>query len=230
MGEDTFDAKNNKSPLLLRILGGGTPYFVKTPRWLKMVYPKRTWHLPANDKTIYLTFDDGPHPVATPFVLDTLKSFGAHATFFCIGKNVAAHPEIYERILREGHRVGNHTFQHLNGWKTDADTYLADVKKAEDLIDSRLFRPPYGRMSGEQVRRMKGYHIIMWDVLSGDFDTQLAKEKCLDHVLTHTKAGSIVVFHDSEKAFAKLSYCLPELMKTFVGRGFRFDVLPDIRG
>lgn len=218
-------------------------YFVKTPWWLKRIYAGYTWSLPARGKQLYFTFDDGPHPVATPFVLDELKKYQAKATFFCIGKNVEQHPAIYRRILDEGHAVGNHTQNHLNGWKTKDDLYLADVGKAAKHIDSFLFRPPYGRITSFQakmikkmemlqpaltadgVARQQPVSIIMWDVLSGDFDNGLLPEDCLKNVIGHSVSGSIVVFHDSEKAFKRLEYALPRALRYFDEQGFTFEAI-----
>ena len=180
-------------------------YFVKTPWWLKKIYPHRLWQVDTEEKIIYLSFDDGPHPVATPFVLDELKKLDAKATFFCIGKNVAAYPALYKRIIDEGHSVGNHTQQHLNGWKTDSETYFSDVALAAEYIQSNLFRPPYGRLKSVQAKgiskamKNKLAKIVMWDVLSGDFDESLSKEQCLNNVIHHTTCGSIVVFHDRDR-------------------------------
>lgn len=201
-------------------------YFVKTPWWLKKLFPKRVWSIDTREKEIYLTFDDGPHPTVTPFVLDQLKKYGATATFFCIGKNVAAHPAIYRRLLDEGHQPGNHTQNHLNGWDTDTATYLADAKAASAHIRSRLFRPPYGRMRSAQARGLADYNIIMWDVLSGDFDVSLSKEDCLANVIKHAGPGSVIVFHDSEKAFPRLQYALPGVLEHFANAGFRFKSIP----
>ncbi len=210
-------------------------YLVKTPWWLRALYPGLTWRIRTREKVIYLTFDDGPHETATPFVLEQLKQYGAKATFFCIGKNVAAYPAIYQRILDEGHTTGNHTYHHLNGWKISNETYLADIAEAGKLIWSPLFRPPYGRLSREQIRlihqlaettkepgikRVK--QIIMWDVLSGDFDTNLTPEACLAYVLYHARPGSIIVFHDSTKAWEKMSYALPKVLDYFSGAGYQF--------
>lgn len=200
-------------------------YFVKTPWWLKKLYPSCVWRMRTKAKELYLTFDDGPHPRATPFVLDVLKQYQAKASFFCIGKNVMAHPDIYQRILSEGHAVGNHTQHHLNGWKTDTATYLSDVNEAARYIGSRLFRPPYGRIRLQQLRRMKEYNIVMWDVLSGDFDIELSKEKCAHHVLWNAGPGSVVVFHDSEKAFPRLEYALPATLAYFSQQGYVFRSL-----
>ena len=208
-------------------------YLVKTPLLLKRLYPSLIWDLrPAakEDRVIYLTFDDGPHPEATPFVLDELKRHHARATFFCIGKNVQAYPLIYKRILMEGHRVGNHTQHHLNGWKTDDAAYINNVREAAGHIDSRLFRPPYGRISLWQSRLLRGeptnYRIIMWDVLSADFDRKLSAGDCARNVLLNTTSGSIIVFHDSEKAFERLKGALPVVLEHFSGKGYRFDVIP----
>lgn len=207
-------------------------YFVKTPRLLKKLYNRYIWSLPAAEKKIFLTFDDGPHPVATPFVLEQLRYWNAKATFFCLGKNVLTEKALYQALLSEGHRIGNHTHNHLNGWETDTRTYLNNVLQAARYIDSQLFRPPYGRIKKKQGRLLQGgtlgqtFRVIMWDVLSGDFDRSLAPEKCLDHVLKHTRNGSIVVFHDSEKAFKNLSFALPRMLEYFSGKGFTFEALP----
>lgn len=185
--------------------------------------------MPGAANTIYLTFDDGPHETATPFVLDELKKYNAKATFFCIGKNVVAHPEIYKRIIDEEHAVGNHTYNHLNGSKTKDEDYLTDVMKAADYIDSSLFRPPYGRISSFQAKLLRTkqnpFKIIMWNVLSGDFDISLSPQKCFENVILKTKAGSIIVFHDSAKAWDRMSYALPKTLEYFSTKNFRFSAL-----
>lgn len=204
-------------------------YFVKTPWWLKKIYSSYVWSVNTKEKNIYLTFDDGPHPAATPFVLDELKKYEAKATFFCIGKNVMEHPDIYRRILDEGHSAGNHTQNHLNGWKTKDGIYLADVSEASRHIDSVLFRPPYGRITSFQAKNIpralkkSQAKIVMWDVLSGDFDHLLAKEQCLENVILNTKRGSIVVFHDSQKASERMMFCLPKMLECFAGKGYKFN-------
>jgi peptidoglycan/xylan/chitin deacetylase (PgdA/CDA1 family) len=203
-------------------------YFVKTPWWIKKIYSFYTWSIPTKEKTLYLTFDDGPHPEATPFVLSELKKFDALATFFCIGKNVLAYPDIYKRILDEGHAVGNHTQNHLNGWKTPNDVYMKDIAEAANYIDSNLFRPPYGRITLFQAKNlpaaMKGKKskIIMWDVLSADFDESISNEQSMQIVIFRSSPGSIIVFHDSEKAFQKLNYVLPRILHHFSNQGFKF--------
>jgi peptidoglycan/xylan/chitin deacetylase (PgdA/CDA1 family) len=205
-------------------------YLVKTPWWLRAIYPSLTWRMPVDEKKIYLSFDDGPHPVATPFVLDQLKEYGAKASFFCIGKNVLAYPDIFQRILQEGHTVGNHTQHHLNGWKLSNDEYMADIKDAQTHIHSTLFRPPYGRIKRSQLKQLQSQHpqwqTIMWDVLSADFDTNITEEACLAYVLYHTKPGSIVVFHDSTKAWDRMSYALPKVLAHFAAAGYTFAAIP----
>jgi peptidoglycan-N-acetylglucosamine deacetylase len=202
-------------------------YTVKSPWWLKSIYPSLIWRLPADGKTLYLTFDDGPHPSITPFVLEELRRCDARATFFCIGNNVQQYPQIYRRILMEGHRVGNHTQDHLNGWKVGDRRYLENIRSAAQRIDSNLFRPPYGRISLFQSALLRSsslrYKIIMWDVLSADFDRSLTGERCARNVIKYAKAGSIVVFHDSEKAFDRLKFALPAVLQHFSGLGYRFS-------
>jgi peptidoglycan/xylan/chitin deacetylase (PgdA/CDA1 family) len=203
-------------------------YTVRIPNWFIKFNPSLLWKISTKEKILYLTFDDGPHETATPFVLDQLKQYNAKATFFCIGKNVASHPEIYKRILDEGHSTGNHTFNHLNGWKVNKEEYINDVGKAAHYINSKLFRPPYGKISlsvSKKLRRELGYKIIMWHVLSGDFDENIAPEKCLDNVIKYAKAGSVIVFHDSKKAWKTMHFALPEVLRIFSNKGFLFRPL-----
>lgn len=207
-------------------------YFIKTPWWLMKCFPSCIWKMPDHEKVIYLTFDDGPHAEATPFVLDTLKEYQAKATFFCIGKNVVEHPAIYQRIIAEGHTVGNHTFNHLNGWKTSDAMYMDNIAKAKQYIDSSLFRPPYGKITPFQLKLLSKANFkltpIMWTVLSGDFDVKRTKESCLRNVLKSTGNGSIIVFHDSEKAFDKMNYTLPKMMEYFKQKGYRFEKIDSL--
>jgi peptidoglycan/xylan/chitin deacetylase (PgdA/CDA1 family) len=204
-------------------------YLVKTPRLLKAAYANCVWHINEHANSIYLTFDDGPHPVITPFVLDELKKHQAKATFFCIGKNVQLYPEIYQRILDDGHSVGNHTQNHVNGWKTDNVHYYKNIKAASKYINTRLFRPPYGRITYAQSvgvnRLFPKTKIIMWDVLSGDFDINLSPEDCLQNVVSATKAGSIIVFHDSEKAWDRMHYTLPLFLEHCIAQGWKMKKL-----
>lgn len=179
--------------------------------------------MPDGENNIYLTFDDGPAPGVTEFVLDTLKAYGARATFFCLGKNVKANPELYARILDEGHATGNHTHNHLNGWMTSAPEYLDDVHKAEAYIRSPLFRPPYGRIRLAQADLVcKKYKVVMWDVLSYDYSSGVSPGQCQKNVTDNARPGSIVVFHDSMKAYRNLKVALPGCLAFFSARGFSF--------
>lgn len=190
---------------------------------------KLVWSMPpCEEPCLYLTFDDGPHPKATPFVLEQLAQYRAKATFFCIGKNVVAHPDIYNDIKAGGHSIGNHTHNHLNGWKTKKAAYLSNIKQANRYIDSQLFRPPYGRIKRAQVNSLaaEGYTVYMWDVLSADFDTTITPGQCLDNVLQNIGPGSIVVFHDSEKAWDRMSFTLPRLLTHCADNGWQLKALP----
>ena len=200
-------------------------YAVKIPKWFSRLNKKFVWNISTKEKNLYLTFDDGPHETATPFVLDELKRYNAKATFFCLGKNVKEHPEIYARILNEGHAIGNHTFNHLNGLKTKRNIYINDINLAAQYINSKLFRPPYGRIhrkTANVLRKNFGYIIVMWEVLSGDFDQTISPQKILKNVTDKSEAGSIIVFHDSAKAFTALSFTLPQVLKQFTEKGFAF--------
>lgn len=225
-------------------------YLIKTPLLLKKLYPNSLiWNKSRDDKSIFLTFDDGPIPIVTPWVIKTLKKFNAKATFFCIGDNIHKHHQIFEQLKLNGHAIGNHTYHHLSGWKTKNETYFANIKKCQELTQTNLFRPPYGRIKKSQIKmilsekqeqRAKSKDglqnpsilnpkpptsIIMWDVLSGDFDTSLSPEKCLKNVLKHTENGSIVVFHDSLKAWDRLEYVLPRALEYWCNKGYNFKVL-----
>ena len=191
------------------------------------MYPTLVWDIPATEKVLYLTFDDGPHLTATPFVLNQLQQYNAKATFFCIGNNVVKHPEIYGKLLAEGHATGNHTHNHVNGWKTTNSQYIENVQAAAEHVNSKLFRPPYGRISKLQAKMLQqnpgfNFSVVMWNVLSGDFDTALSPEGCLKNVLENAKPGSIIVFHDSEKAYERMSYALPRLLEYYSNQGYTF--------
>ena len=212
-------------------------YLIKAPFWIRWVYPQLLWQLPTKEKVIYLTFDDGPHATATHFVLDQLKAYQAKASFFCIGKNVVKHPEIYQRILQEGHQVGNHTQHHMNGWEHAASDYLEEVAIAAEHIYSPLFRPPYGRIKRSAIVKVKALldqrfqnrgssKIVMWTVLSGDFDTNISGETCFQNLIKHTGPGAIIVFHDSTKAWDRMSFALPKILKYFSELGYRFETIP----
>ena len=205
-------------------------YLIKTPGILKKLYPECVWEVQTIEKIAYLTFDDGPHPDVTPFVLEQLKEHSAKATFFCIGKNVQENFDQYKEIVSAGHAVGNHTFNHLNGWKTPDRNYIEDVRKAADIIDSTLFRPPYGRITRFQIKALQGEQLklktIMWDVLSGDFDEKVSSDNCYLNVVKNVRPGSIIVFHDSLKAFPRLQFALPRVLDFFAEKGFRFEAIP----
>ena len=204
-------------------------YLVKTPWWLKKIYPSLVWDMPADDKAIYLTFDDGPHETITPMVLQHLKLYNAKATFFCIGNNVAKNETIYKSIIDDGHATGNHTFNHLSGWKTKDDVYLQNIAAAAKYIQSNLFRPPYGRITKFQAGLLQksaaAYNIIMWNLLSGDFDVHLSPQKCLHNVVRNARPGAIVVFHDSEKASQRMIYALPRVLEYFSEKGYVFKAI-----
>jgi len=201
-------------------------FLVKSPAIIKKYYPKLVWEIPNNENKIYLTFDDGPIPEVTDWVLDLLKQYNIKATFFCIGDNVVKHPAVFQRIITEDHAVGNHTFNHLNGWKTSSETYLANIEACKEIVSTTIFRPPYGRIKKTQVQDLtKEYKIIMWDVLSGDFDAKTSPEKCYNNVVENAKEGSIIVFHDSVKASKNLKYALPKVIEYLLEKGFVFDVL-----
>ena len=237
-------------------------YLVKTPKLVQRTFPKRVWAFPMKKKQVFLTFDDGPIPEVTPWVLSLLKQHNAKATFFCIGENVTKHPEVFQQIKTEGHTIGNHTFHHLNGRKTKFEDYLEDVEKADLVMlgvrpfdfaqgDStkcevifqsinqqssisnqqskltKLFRPPFGKMTTQQANMLQkqGYKIIMWDVLSADFDTTISEEQCLQNVLQNVKEGSIVVFHDSLKAEKKLRYTLPKVLDYISEKGWECQAI-----
>jgi peptidoglycan/xylan/chitin deacetylase (PgdA/CDA1 family) len=205
-------------------------YWVKTPFWLKMFFPGGlVWNLPAaGEPTVYITFDDGPHPFATPFALQQLAKYNAKATFFCVGENVTKYPSIYEEVHAQGHATANHTFNHLNGRRTKNDAYLQNIQKAAEHIDSKLFRPPYGIIRGAQARALKkdNWKIVMWSVLSGDFDRKISAQKCMQNVVKHIKPGSVVLFHDSEKAWPRMSYALPHVLEHCTRNGWAMKVIP----
>ena len=207
--------------------------FTKTPSLLTAVYRECLWKVNTKEKNLYLTFDDGPIPEITPFVLDELKKWNAKATFFCIGKNIEANPEIFQRILDEGHSVGNHTYDHLNGWNYSDKEYFDNIKRCQTVLTSDLglrtsdlFRPPYGKLKPSQYSTLKSqYKLVMWDVLCYDFDLKVTQEKVLDNILKNAEAGSIIVMHDSLKAKPKVEFALPKVLEHFTAKGFKFEKL-----
>lgn len=215
-------------------------HLVKSPLLLKWYYSSLLWNKPRSEKIVYLTFDDGPIPNVTEFVLNTLKTFGIKATFFCIGENIIKHPIIFNKIKKQGHAVGNHTFNHLNSWKTNDNKYLDNFLKCQNLTQTHLFRPPYGRIKKSQIKKLKEetlrlsaqiqtadtpLQIVMWDILSGDFDVNSSPEKCYENVIKNTINGSIIVFHDSLKAFDRLVYTLPKTIQYLSDEGYKFGTL-----
>ena len=199
----------------------------QTPRWFRALFPASViWRFPRKEKTVYLTFDDGPIPEVTPFVLDLLEEYGIKATFFCVGENVRKYPEVFEQIKEAGHSVGNHTFNHLKGFKCTTVDYAKNVIKADKYIKSPLFRPPHGQIRFFQLLRlMRKYKIVMWDVITRDYESQLSGESVLNIVKEYTRNGSIIVFHDSLKAEKNMKYALPKAIEFLMGEGYKFDVL-----
>jgi peptidoglycan/xylan/chitin deacetylase (PgdA/CDA1 family) len=209
-------------------------YLHHTPIWIQKILPSFIWKKRHAQKVVHLTFDDGPIPEVTPWVLNVLKTYNAKATFFCVGENVKKHPQIYTQIISESHIVGNHTYNHLKGIQTSDAIYLSNMQQCAETIaryakveTPLLFRPPYGRLKFSQAKKIRelNYEIVLWDVLSGDFDKKLSKEKCLKASLKHTKSGSIVVFHDNIKSFETLQYVLPLYLKTLTEKGYKFETL-----
>jgi len=204
-------------------------YLIKAPWILQKFYGDCVWKIKTDEPVLYLTFDDGPHPKATPFVLDQLRKYGAKATFFCIGANVEKYPEVFQQIIQEGHSIGNHTYDHLNGWKTNDELYFRNVEKAQQVINSDLFRPPFGRITKFQQKIISGLRLklktIMWHVLSADFDDSLNADQCYLNVVNNAEKGSIVVFHDSQKAFSNMSGSLPRILSYYSEKGYTFQRL-----
>lgn len=196
---------------------------VKPPRIAKLAFPGILWNIPNSGNNIFLTFDDGPIPGVTEWVLDTLKSYNIKASFFCVGENVKKYPQIFERIIFEGHSVGCHTHNHVNAWKTKRSEYLNNIKQSEEFICSNLFRPPYGKIRKKLIKKLtESYNIIMWDVLSKDYDINTSPEACYENVISHAKNGSIVVFHDSVKSEQNLKYALPRSIEYLLSNDYTF--------
>ncbi len=208
------------------------PYVAKTPFWLKLIFPGGLlWKMPEEPQpAVYITFDDGPHPTGTSFILEQLAKYDAKATFFCIGKNVVLYPDAYHQIISQGHSVGNHTHNHMNGWKTVDTDYMNNIALADEYMHAHLFRPPYGMIKRSQVKKIKAvypdWQICMWDVLSADFDTRITPEKCLDNVLKNIEPGAIVLFHDSDKAWPRMSYALPQVLEYCRKKNWVMKALP----
>ena len=211
-------------------------YWIKTHILIKKIFSGFVWDFPNKEKKVYLTFDDGPTPEVTEWTLDQLKQFDAKATFFCIGENIKKYPKIFQKVLDEGHSIGNHTFNHLNGWETSTENYIENFTQCEIEIlkqfsilnlKSKIFRPPYGKIKFGQSNIVKGmgYKIIMWDVLSADFDTSILPEKCLQNVIKNVKSGSVIIFHDSFKASKNLTYALPKTLAFLKENGYKCEAI-----
>lgn len=257
----------------------------RTPFFLPLLFPSLVWRIPTKEKVLFLTFDDGPVPGPTEFALHTLCRFSARATFFCIGDNIRKYPGVFRKVVEDGHAIGNHTFNHLSGWRTGVEEYVGNVRRCEEEVVERsrewearsqepgvrrgeqgvgskeqgarseeqeisvkesstensggivhypspkpqgpkLFRPPYGRITKRQIRELKDYQIIMWDVLTMDYNKNLSEETCLRNTIQVCRPGSIVVLHDSYKAERNMTYVLPRLLEHFAGQGFAFKALP----
>ena len=223
----------------------------KTPEFVKSLFPNFVWTIPTDRKELYLTFDDGPTPEISEWVLETINNYNAKATFFCIGHNIASNPAIFSSMINQGHAIGNHTFNHLKGWKVKTQDYIEDIEatqelmlkevntitiknklsstppSAESLLKSKLFRPPYGKFKSTQSKIIqdKGYTIVLWDILSFDWDKSITGEQCLNNVISKAKPGSIVVFHDSLKAHKNLRFVLPKVLEHFSNKGYSFKAI-----
>lgn len=201
-----------------------TNFKVHLPEWFNRLYPEATWRVATDEKVIYLTFDDGPVPGVTQAVLDILRDRNIVATFFCVGDNVSKYPEIYNQIIDEGHATGNHTFNHLHGIKNSKSDYLANIEKASGFIHSKLFRPPYGLLKNSQYKELKKqYKVIMWDVISCDYDPSLTPEQCYKNVMDFVRNGSIITFHDSYKAQNNVLATLPRVIDQLIKEGYSFQ-------
>lgn len=195
--------------------------YIKPPKFVRRIFPSLVWEMPPSEE-VYLTFDDGPTPGVTEMILEQLAKYGAKATFFCLGKNAEMHPELFQRIVAEGHRIGNHTYSHQKGWRMSLEGYLEDVEFANNLLHTDLFRPPYGQITPTQARRLsEHYNLIMWDVLSLDYNRRISPRLCLRNVTKHVKGGSIVVFHDSLKSYRNMSYALPRTLEFLQDKGLK---------
>lgn len=214
--------------------------FHRVPFFLPLLYPNLVWRMPTSENEVYLTFDDGPVPGPTDVVLEALDKYSIKATFFCIGDNVRKHPDVFNRVVTKDHQIGNHTFNHLKGWSTSVEEYVSNIKACEteilnqhagrsdsqfSILNSKLFRPPYGRITRSQIKALPEYKIIMWDVLSIDYNRNVSREACLKNSIAATRPGSVIVFHDSVKAERNMSYALPRYIEHLLGQGYTFKML-----
>ena len=196
-------------------------YPVKVPNWVQKLIPSALWHFPRHEKVLYLSFDDGPSPELTSWILETLDQWQAKATFFCVGENIDKYPHLYREITLRGHTIGNHSYNHLNGWTTSNKQYFQNVARNAEQTGARLYRPPYGKLKPSQINYLKKhYQLVYWDVLSGDFDVELSPDDCLQNILRHSRGGSIVVLHDNSKSAKTVNYVLPRLLEYYIERGW----------
>ena len=199
---------------------------IKTPTLIQFFFPSLLWSKKRDKKILYLTFDDGPYNMLSPFILDELKKYKAKATFFYLGSKAEKYPQLIKRCKDENHKIGNHTYSHPNGWKTKNSRYYQDIEKANKLLNSNLFRPPYGRIKPTQINHLKKYYkIIMWDILSWDFDKKTSAEECYNNIIKNTKSGSIIVLHENEKSAKTVKEVLPKILSYFSSQGFKFEKL-----
>jgi len=205
-------------------------YLVKPPHIIRKLSEKYIhWQVKTNEKVLYFTFDDGPIPELTPKALKILDKYNAKATFFMVADNVRKHPDVYQQVMDAGHAIGNHSYNHVKGWKLSNEEYYSNIAKASDLLNTKLFRPPYGQISPSQAKHLaKDYNIIMWSVLSGDYDKNTSPEQCFNNILRKAKNGSIIVMHDNLKAEENMLFALEESLKHFSQLGYRFDSLANI--
>lgn len=198
-------------------------YLKKIPQIVQSLYPNYTWRMSSGEKKIYLTFDDGPTPKLTRYILDTLAAYGTKATFFCLGKQVEKHNELYAEIKSGGHTIGSHGYAHLNGWKTTEEDYYTDIEKAGNLISTNLFRPPFGRIKKKQAAHiLNQYQIIMWDVMPGDFDHKVDADECYKNIVDYTQDGSLIVLHDNTKSEQTVRIILPRILAYYTEKGYNF--------
>ena len=199
---------------------------IKTPTLIQFFFPSLLWSKKRDKKILYLTFDDGPYNMLSPFILDELKKYKAKATFFYLGSKAEKYPQLIKRCKDENHKIGNHTYSHPNGWKTKNSRYYQDIEKANKLLNSNLLRPPYGRIKPSQINHLKKYYkIIMWDILSWDFDKKTSPEECYNNIIKNTKSGSIIVLHENEKSAKTVKEVLPKILSYFSSQGFKFEKL-----
>tara|TARA_B100000900_G_scaffold408081_1_gene421774 strand:- start:9540 stop:10154 length:615 start_codon:yes stop_codon:yes gene_type:complete len=200
---------------------------IKSPKILQLLFADFLWKIDTDEKVIYLTFDDGPHPIITPWIIDLMNQYNAKGTFFLIGDSVRRNPDLYQLYKNNGHKVGNHTYRHVKGWQSRKKKYLKEIAQCAKFVKSSLFRPPYGQINLQGIREIKKqYKVVMWDVLSWDFDTETTSEICLSNVINYSKEGSIVLFHENEKSMKNIMYALPKVLDHFTKLGYKFKAIP----